>query len=538
MASGKDKIADQSTHSRWDVSSGPSTLSRTTLMLTLVLHPRLSRVGERALVTVPGDSCVLRLSRMEPDFCTPHQNLGRPLGLPCISRKPLRLIWSCNENLRFERGDCTTRVRIDGIPLEQTLEIEARRLKEGVVLILADHVVMLLHECESPLLERDRGDLGLVGYAEAMVRIREEIRQVADLDVPVLIRGETGVGKELVAQALHRYGARRNRPFISVNLGALPESLAAAELFGAKRGSFTGATADRPGYFRAAHQGVLFLHGVGEAPAEVQGMLLRVLETKEIVPVGSHTPTRLDVRVLAATDAELEARIKEDRFKEPLLHRLAGYEIVIPPLRGRREDIGRLFVHFARRNFDEFGWGPLPEFSDPLALPWLPVEIAAALVRFSWPGNVRQLRNLVRQLIIGNRGQTRLRMTPQVDRILGMVQAAQSTPVSTDSVAPTQDPPSRVERRRPSEVGEDELIDAMRRAEWEPKEAARILGISRASIYDLVKKCDRLQTTMDLSPDQIEDCFRRHHGVVETMARELEVSRLALRRRMKSMGLN
>ncbi|HEU4537176.1 MAG TPA: sigma 54-interacting transcriptional regulator, partial [Polyangiaceae bacterium] len=182
-------------------------------------------------------------------------------------------------------------------------------------------------------------------------------------------------------------------------MGAVPKELAAAELFGAARGAYTGSTHDREGLFRSAQGGTLFLDEVGEAPPEVQVMLLRALETGEVHPVGAKAPVAVDVRLVAATDANLESQIRDGRFKEPLLHRLAGYEIRLPPLRERREDIGPLFYHFARGELEATGEARRLAPADPYEAPWLPAPIAARLVRHPWPGNVRQLRNWARQIV-------------------------------------------------------------------------------------------------------------------------------------------
>jgi two-component system nitrogen regulation response regulator GlnG len=235
----------------------------------------------------------------------------------------------------------------------------------------------------------------------------------------VLLRGETGTGKELVARALHDHGPRRGGPFVSVNLGAIPRELAAAELFGAQRGAYTGATRDREGFFRAARGGTLFLDEVGEASPEVQAMLLRVLETGEMYPVGGQAKVATDVRILAATDADLDARIREGQFKAPLLHRLAGYEIRLPPLRERREDIGVLFYHFAREELLALGEVHRLSPEDPYSAPWLPASIMGRLLRFAWPGNIRQLRNLTRQLVIGSRGCAQIALDPRLMAELG-----------------------------------------------------------------------------------------------------------------------
>jgi two-component system nitrogen regulation response regulator GlnG len=171
----------------------------------------------------------------------------------------------------------------------------------------------------------------------------------------VLLRGETGTGKELAARALHDAGPRRRRGFLAVNMGAVPPTLAAAELFGAARGAFTGADQKRIGYFTRADGGTLFLDEIGETPAEVQILLLRALDNREIQPVGGGDPQPVDVRLIAATDADLEGAMAAVRFRSTLLHRLSGYEIFLPQLRDRREDFGRLFLHFLSQELEATG---------------------------------------------------------------------------------------------------------------------------------------------------------------------------------------
>jgi two-component system nitrogen regulation response regulator GlnG len=415
-----------------------------------------------------------------------------------------------------------------------------------VPLVLAQRVVVLLH-----LVETDGGgpqdQLGMVGESASLRQVREQIRNVVDLDVPVLIRGETGTGKEHVAQALHARGPRRKGPFVSVNLGALPKELAAAELFGAKRGAFTGAERDREGFFRAAQGGTLFLDEVGEAPPEVQVMLLRVLETGELYPVGGQTPVKLDVRLVAATDADLEARMQAGQFRAPLLHRLAGYEIQLPPLRERREDIGLLFAHFAGEELKSLGDPQRLTPADPRADPWLPADLALALLQFSWPGNVRQLRNVTRQLIISNRGRPALRADRRLTRELGIgggPQAATPAPVEAAAVTPATDEAAdeaqdqaAAPRRKPSDVSPEELDAALRACEWDLKAAAARLGLSRSSLYLLIERSPDVRTARDLTVEEISRCHRECGGKLGEMARRLEVSKPALRRRLKEMGL-
>lgn len=535
MVSEKGTYLDMSTRS----GLGAGHLGRQSMIprlhLTILLHPQESRIGDRvALPEGPSE-----ISRRTPDFTKPTHLIGKPLGLPVISRKPFFLIPRAREGVLLKRDEHGTQLRVNGVPLKQELFVDMAALTRGVVITLAEHLVLLLHFSDVEEVPRDCPEFGLVGFSDAVVRIRREIQQVADLEVPVLIRGETGVGKELVAQAIHHHSRRADRPFITVNLGALPSTLAAAELFGAKRGSFTGATQDRAGYFVAADSGVLFLDEIGEAPEEVQAMLLRALETLEVTPLGGQRPVSVNVRVLAATDADLENHIQQQRFKAPLLHRLAGFELLIPPLRERPEDLGRLFVHFSQRVEQELGIGASRDSQDPFAPSRLPVSLMERFVANGWSGNIRQFRNLVRRLHISNRGKESLAETPQISRMLdaeinALPLTTQKPSGSLDTQAVTRTKP----KRKPRSIDEAELQQAMADASWEPKVAAEILGISRASVYDLIRRSDKLRVVNDFHEEEIRAAFQRHNGNVPEMSRHLQVSVVALTRRLRAMGLD
>ncbi|WP_163996669.1 sigma 54-interacting transcriptional regulator [Pyxidicoccus caerfyrddinensis] len=506
--------------------------------LTVMSHPHPQRIGEQLLLeTLATSGRTASLSRNAPEFSRPGGLVTQPLGDPFISRTPIQFEPGTRGFLRLVVPEGGTRVWVADAPVQGVREFSPEELTAGVPLVLADRVVLLLHLAASHR-ELTKADLGIVGQGDGIRQVREDIARVADLNVPVLIRGETGTGKELVARAIHEQGPRRAGPFVSVNLGALAKELVSAELFGAQRGAYTGATRDREGFFRAAQGGTLFLDEVGEAPPEVQAALLRVLETGEVYPVGGHTPVPVDVRLVSATDSDLEARIQERLFKAPLLHRLAGYEIHMPTLRARREDIGPLFMYFARQELETTGEsGPLSA-SDPRAEPWLPATLAVRLVRFGWPGNVRQLRNVVRQLIIGSRGLPHLRIDPRLEQTLdadampvpGREPAAASP--STPDVAEAKAP-----RRKPSEVSEQELLEALRACSWDLKATADWLGIPRPSVYVLIDKSSLLRTARDLSPEEITRSFHECEGDLDKMVQRLEVSKRALQRRLRELGL-
>ncbi len=369
--------------------------------LTVLCHPDLDRIGDRVILGELVSSREALLSRQQPRFSAPGAAAGKPLADPFLSRRPLCFEPLAGGEVRLVAGGGRIAAAVDGVAMTREHTLSSGEIDGGVVLELAGRVVLLFHRLARPPAELPES-CGLVGASAGLLDVQQAVGRVAGLDVPVLIRGETGTGKELVARALHDQSARKEGPFVSVNLGALPPALAAAELFGSRKGAYTGADRNRPGYFARADGGTLFLDEIGAAPPELQAMLLRALETREILPVGSQTPRRLDVRILSATDADLDSLSRDGAFRAPLLHRLAGYSVHLPPLRQRRDDVGRLLVHFLEREGSR-GGVTAPANDPKSAIPWLPAALVTRLARYSWPGNVRQLRNVVRQLLIDSR---------------------------------------------------------------------------------------------------------------------------------------
>ena len=510
-------------------------------VLTILYHPDVHRVGERLwLSSLPSGEAV-GVSRLGPGFVAPGESRGRPLEDPYVSRTPVHFgPGETEEAVRLSVGQSTTAVVADGEPVTGERQFRAADLRRGVVLLWANRVVLLLHSL-APRPRREPPRFGLVGDSEGLLRVRQEIERVADLDVPVLLRGETGTGKELIAQALHRASLRRNQTYLSVNMGAIPSNLAAAELFGAKKGSYTGADKNRAGYFKRADRGTLFLDEVGDAPPDVQVLLLRVLDSGEIQPVGSLEKQRVDVRVLAATDADLEVAIDEGQFKAPLLHRLAGYAILVPPLRERRDDVGHLLVHFLREELERIGEGHRLEQSDPTESPWLPASIVARLARYPWPGNVRELRNLMRQLVIQSRGADSIRVGPQVEQVLRRAEAMpDASPQAEEDTAEQPAAPAQPKRpsyRPPSEVDEDELVAALADNRYLVKPTAQQLGVSRSSLYSLMDKSSRVRKASELTREEIEASLERTGGDLEALVDELQVSGNGLQMRMKELGI-
>ncbi|MEM7583129.1 MAG: sigma-54 dependent transcriptional regulator [Acidobacteriota bacterium] len=430
--------------------------------------------------------------------------------------------------LRFYRGDSRTAAVVDGVPLLDRLEVSAERLEDGFVVVLAERIVLLLHWAEVDADGPAPPAYGMVGESDAIRALRRAIARVADVDVPVLVCGETGSGKELVARALHAHGPRPGGPFVAINLGALAPSLATAELFGTRKGAFTGAVHDQPGHFVQAHRGTLFLDEVGEASAELQVMLLRTLETGEVMPVGGSSPRRVDLRLISATDAPLEARVEAGAFRAPLLHRLAGYRLEVPPLRERREDIGRLLVHFLERERHRLSETATLEKT---AAPRLDPVVVARLASHDWPGNVRELRNVARELVIDSRGAEHLVLSPRLDRSLPPWPASTGGALVAGSSPPTR------RRRKPSDVSEDELLAALRSNRFDLKATAAALAVSRTGLYARIERSSAVRTAADVPEVEIRRAHQELGGDVDAMVIALEISARALRQRLKDLGL-
>ena len=310
----------------------------------------------------------------------------------------------------------------------------------------------------------------LLGKSAAMERLFDMIRKIAPARTSVLLVGESGTGKELAARALHELSARSDRPFIAVNCGAIPEALLESELFGHVKGAFTGATADKQGLFEAAHGGTLFLDEVGELPQPMQVKLLRALQERRVKPVGGVAEREVDVRVVAATNRDLEAEVDRGTFRQDLFYRLNVIQIRMPPLRDRREDIPLLVEHFLRK------------FSAEHARPITEIEPAAmsALTGYNFPGNVRELENLIeRAVTLSSDGTVTVDTLPELKR---------SSRARVERMTPDL-PAEGLDLEREVETFERGLIlAALERTNGNRTEAARMLGISfRSMRYRLSK---------------------------------------------------
>src|SRR6476469_7267868 len=317
----------------------------------------------------------------------------------------------------------------------------------------------------------------IIGGSRPMRRLLEAASRVATRDVTVLVRGETGTGTEFVAELLHAQSNRHDKPLVRFNCAALPADLADAELFGHTRGAGTGANASRPGYFAQAHGGTLILDEVGELPASVQAKLLRALQEGEIQPVGSGRIDKVNVRVVASTNRDLAADAKAGTFREDLYYRLAVVELVVPPLRDRKDDIPALAEEFARRYGERFGLGTIT----------LEPALIEALVRTEWPGNVRQLENAIARLAALSSGG----VITLADFRVSDPNASQSLPSMpvNDADEPALDARSGPSLKEQVEAFERGLVArALDATGGNQSEAARRLGVSRVTLIDKLKK--------------------------------------------------
>ena len=330
--------------------------------------------------------------------------------------------------------------------------------------------------------DRLEGSAEIVGRSAGIQNVREQIARVATTNATVLITGETGTGKELVARALHKSSSRAAKPFIAVNCAALSESLLESELFGHERGAFTGADRAREGLFEAAHQGTLFLDEIAELSTAAQAKLLRVLTDGEVTRVGSTRPRSVDVRVLAATHRDLEARVRENLFREDLYYRLAVFPIAIPPLRQRREDIPELSEILLQRAAAELKL-PRRRLSD---------DALRLLKEYDFPGNVRELNNVVeRACILAGTDE----IGPEAFANLERTRDRSRTTDLDAQEAWIESLPDNVDLRAVLSSLEKKLIErALASAGGAQAEAARRLGLSRSDLSYKLGKYDSKTT--------------------------------------------
>ncbi len=364
------------------------------------------------------------------------------------------------------QGDIETAVRATRLGALDFLE---KPISTEKLLLTVENALKLQRlESENRQLKQRLGKHEIVWQGVAMQRVMAQVERVAASETRICILGETGTGKELVARTIHERSARASGAFVTLNCAAVPAELIESELFGHEKGSFTGAAGRHIGKFEQADHGTIFLDEIGDMPLAMQAKLLRVLEEGEVERIGGDKPVSVDVRVVVATHRDLEARVREEKFRQDLFHRVYVFPLLLPPLRDRREDIPLLVEHFAAQVSAQNGWKAIP----------FTAEATAALQSYTWPGNVRELRNMVERLML-------LATDGQVD--LATVEIAMPKGGSTVAISSAFSSGALAER---VDAFEREVIVAeLKRSHSNVSLAAKSLGLERSHLY---KKAEQL----------------------------------------------
>ncbi|NGZ06280.1 MAG: sigma 54-interacting transcriptional regulator [Magnetococcales bacterium] len=378
-------------------------------------------------------------------------------------------------------GEERTEVRVSATPLID----HVGHCKGAVVVILDRSSLTPLPE----LVRKRRTFHRLIGMSEKMQEVYDLVESLASMDTTTLITGESGVGKELVAEALHFKGKRSHGPMVKVNCAALQDTLLESELFGHVKGAFTGAVRDRPGRFEAAIGGTIFLDEIGDISLSMQTRLLRILQEKELERVGDSRTIRVDVRVIAATNRNLAEQIRLGRFREDLYFRLNVVEIHVPPLRQRLDDIPLLVNHFIQRFNRKYEKSIIGVQDSVLEMFRL----------YPWPGNIRELENAIEHAYVVSRQNTiRIRHLPKnliinrpcadpVELELELPVEPERPPIPAPTPTPAPTPPTIPVASAPPPEREA-LLRALEEAQWRKKKAAKILGVSRSTFYRKMEK--------------------------------------------------
>jgi DNA-binding NtrC family response regulator len=434
-----------------------------------VMSDALDRLGHSRDVAHNLDEALAKLSKKQYDVIVTDLMMdGHPQGLQLLSHAmkltptPVVLMVTAHADI----PTCKTALNEGAFDyIEKPLDLEYFRLKVAQAAEKAS--LRRENEVLQAQLIDTGGFEGIIGNSPQMKQVIATARQVASSDIPVLILGESGTGKELIARAIHNNSRRRKGRLVTINCAGLSESILEDELFGHVKGAFTGAQSDREGRFEYADRGTLFLDEIGDMPAAMQAKLLRVLESGEVVRLGSNEPRRVDVRIISATNRLLDEMVTEKKFREDLFFRIKGITISLPPLRDRRQDIP-LLTHFFMKQVSEKYAKPIEGINS---------DAQNLLMAYSWPGNVRQLRNVVENMVVLAQGTTLTKADIPTD----------INPRVETGVSPSMDNFVGYS----IEQAERELIrNTLKATNGNREQAAQILGIGERTLYRKIKEYD------------------------------------------------
>lgn len=476
---------------------------RSELVLTVLWHPDRAMIGRSSPFPID-TSHQVAVNRFSPEFQNANNTGSAPLSDFHISRNPVTIERLSATEFRVTPADSRMTVHVNGDRIKSSVSAQLSEHEGIIFVMLANYVILGI--CKLPVVQVEGNPSSLLGISQEINLCRNLINRFAATDLPVMLMGETGTGKELAATDLHSNSVRAAGPLVTVNMAAIPQELAVTELFGSKKGAFTGSARDRQGSFQRAENGTLFCDEIGDTPAVVQPMLLRALEANTIQVLGQDEETPVNVRFIAATDRPVDVDTEGFRFSKPLYHRLAAAQIKMPPLRNRKVDIPLLILHFLDQN----------NISDLFSHTDIETSQISDLLMYSWPGNVRELKNAVNAILLGE--------APN------LLPEAKQHSSSRNS--------AKDQYRAPSSVDHDELLAALDGSDWLIKPAAESLSISRTSCYELIKKCPAIRRVEDIPQEELRHVMALHPGNHAAWAAALQVPQEALRKHVRSAGLN
>lgn len=492
--------------------SAAAEAQRPLLAVTIAWHPDPTRIGEQFICS----DNTLALSRYLPLFHKPGSD-GLGIGFSGVSREAVNLRRDADDGIHIQPPHSRMVVEINDVEISDTVHLSHEQIAAGAILGLGRAVLLCLHWMRC--LPKHNPVEGLLGVGEAAIKTRDLIRQAARSDSAVLLLGETGTGKEVAARGIHALSLRAEAALVCVNMAALNESLAAADLFGAAKGAYTGAQSSRNGLFAQAQGATLFLDEIGNTPAPVQPMLLRVLETGDYRPLGAERDLRSSARLITATDQDLYS----GGFNQALLRRLESFIIHIPPLRARREDIGLLLIHLQHASK-----------LDGAAEIQVPVALISRFLNYDWPGNIRQLTHVFKRTLIAlQNGET-----PTFDSLVDLAPQRVTASAASRAAAGENTVASHTTgRKKLSELGEPEVLAAMQANHWYIQCAAQALGVSRPSMYKLLESHSQIRRAEQITKEEITQALAQCSGDVEDCAAYLKTPTEALRRHLRGLGL-
>ena len=444
----------------------------------------LERIGLRAIACTSGRDALRKIDEEEIDLVLTdlvmHDVGGMDVLRAAKQRHP-----DCEVIVISGQGD--VEAAVDAIKAGAATYIRKPLRVEEVRAVVEKQIDRLALTRRRDELERrvdeSYGIAGIVGRSESMRSVLTLVRQVADTNATILILGESGTGKELIAQAIHRLARRRQAAFVAINCAAMSETLLESELFGHEKGAFTGAVRSHRGKFEYADGGTLFLDEIGDMPLTLQAKLLRVLETREVVRVGSNEPVKVDVRIVAATNKDLEQAVRDGRFREDLYFRIKVVTIRLPPLRDRRDDVPLLVERFVREFAELHGRG----------VHGVTTAAMSKLTNYTWAGNVRQLRNVIETAVLVTPGTSIdvANLPAEIAAVHAPVAAAVSEPAPASIALPSAASPASAldDLVMPLEEVERILVrNALRASGGNRERAAKALGISERTLYRKIKE--------------------------------------------------